>query len=551
MSGASGINGLFQNPLNRLGGHARGVEASVQRLSSGRRVNRAGDDAAASSMISKMSASVRSHAQTQRNIQQGISLLQTAEGALGEINQSLQRLQELIVQAGNGSHSADAQQAIQNEIDAILEGIDGIANVTEYNGTKLIMAQGGDDFDKIIAGLKSSWMEKAEDLIQAHYGLTADGADLTIEVHSLDGKSGVLAYVSGYPESGTGKYSGQEMHIDLDDFTPGDLPNGGSGPMYNDRIIAHEMVHAVMGRTMNYASLPKWFKEGTAEFIHGADERLSGDIAVNGGGATGRAAVVNAIDSWSGSSLDYSAGYAAVKYLHNNVPGGVAAVMGHLSANAGSTLDDAFAALGLVSEANFIAKFKVSGAAFIGGLDLTNADTGSIGGSDEGGPTPLNAEDVVPDINNSTDDPTVGFNEIWPDGNSDWVLQVGIHSDANSRFALGSYLPDARASALGLQGLDVVNDAAGAFAKLELALNSLGLHRAKVGSAINALGFAYNNNQSLSTNLVASKAAIEDADMATESSRLTRNQILVKASMAMLGQANQAESTMLALIENV
>ena len=204
-----------------------------------------------------------------------------------------------------------------------------------------------------------------------------------------------------------------------------------------------------------------------------------------------------------------------------------------------------------MSEANFIAKFKVSGAAFIGGLDLTNADTGSIGGSDEGGPTPLNAEDVVPDINNPTDDPTVGFNEIWPDGNSDWVLQVGIHSDANSRFALGSYLPDARASALGLQGLDVVNDAAGAFAKLELALNSLGLHRAKVGSAINALGFAYNNNQSLSTNLVASKAAIEDADMATESSRLTRNQILVKASMAMLGQANQAESTMLALIENV
>lgn len=533
-----------------MGKHYGAVVGAAERLSSGHRINRAADDSAGLSMVSKMGAKVRSQAQAQRNIQSGISLLQTADGGLAEIAHQLKRLSELVVQAGNETNGQNEIAAIQREIAALVEGIDGIANVTEYNGTSLLTAFGGAEFDAIIEGLKSSWMEKAEDLIQTHYGLTADGVDLEIEVRSIDGPSQVLAYVSGYPDPVTGKYSGQEMHIDLDDFTPGAMPNGGSGPMYNDRVVAHEMVHAVMGRTMNYASLSSWFKEGTAEFIHGADERLLGDINANGGGAAGIAAVVASIDSWSSTSLDYSSGYAAVKYMHQNATGGIAGVMNHLSTVGGSTLDDALNAVGLTDEATFIADFKVNGAAMISGLDLTNADTGSVGGSDEGGLTSLNAEDVVPDITNLTDDPTTGFAEIWPDGSGNLALQVGINNDGNSTFDLGAYLGDVRAESLGLDTLDVVSDVQGAFNKVESALSSLGIRRAAVGRALNTLGFASSNLDSDRINVSGSQSLIQDADVAAESARHARSQILVQAVSAMLTQANQNQRTLLRLIEN-
>ena len=162
----------------------------------------------------------------------------------------------------------------------------------------------------------------------------------------------------------------------------------------------------------------------------------------------------------------------------------------------------------------------------------------------------LSAEDVVPDITNLTDDPTVGFAEIWPDGTESFILQVGVNGDSASLFDLGSHLADARANSLGLQGMDVVNDLEGAFTALETALRSIGSHRAGVGSAMNALRYASSNLDTHRINLRSGQSTIEDADFAAESSSQLLHQILVKASSAMLLQANQSRSTLLRLIEN-
>jgi len=120
---------------------------SMEKLSSGFRINRAADDAAGLSISEKMRGQIRGLKQASRNAQDGISLIQTAEGALDETHAILQRMRELVVQAGNlGTNEEDDLQAIQDEIDELVEEITGIANRTEFNEKKLLSgAQAADD----------------------------------------------------------------------------------------------------------------------------------------------------------------------------------------------------------------------------------------------------------------------------------------------------------------------------------------------------------------------------------------------------------------------
>lgn len=112
---------------------------SMEKLSSGYRINRAGDDAAGLSISEKMRAQIRGLDQASRNSLDGISLIQTAEGALNETHAILQRMRELVVQAGNlGTNEAADLGSIQDEIDALTEEIGGISTRTEFNGKTLL-----------------------------------------------------------------------------------------------------------------------------------------------------------------------------------------------------------------------------------------------------------------------------------------------------------------------------------------------------------------------------------------------------------------------------
>ena len=116
----------------------RTLSTSMTRLSSGLRINEASDDAAGLAISEKLRAQVRGLAQAQRNANDGISLIQTAEGALNETSDMLIRIRELAVQASNGTLGTSERAAINNEFTALQAEIDRIANVTEFNGTKLI-----------------------------------------------------------------------------------------------------------------------------------------------------------------------------------------------------------------------------------------------------------------------------------------------------------------------------------------------------------------------------------------------------------------------------
>ncbi|NLC15085.1 MAG: flagellin Hag [Firmicutes bacterium] len=114
------------------------MSKSLEKLSSGYRINRAADDAAGLAISEKMKAQTRGLRQAVRNAQDGISLIQTAEGALSETHAILQRMRELMIQAGNGIYDSDDLAKIQGEITQLIDEIDGIASRTEFNGRGLL-----------------------------------------------------------------------------------------------------------------------------------------------------------------------------------------------------------------------------------------------------------------------------------------------------------------------------------------------------------------------------------------------------------------------------
>ena len=115
---------------------------SIEKLSSGSRINRAGDDAAGLAISEKLKASVRGLGQAKRNASDGISLIQTAEGGLNEVSNILIRLRELSVQAASDTIGAEEREYTNMEFQALTSEIDRIANVTEYNGKLLLNGQG-------------------------------------------------------------------------------------------------------------------------------------------------------------------------------------------------------------------------------------------------------------------------------------------------------------------------------------------------------------------------------------------------------------------------
>jgi|SRR5699024_9177312 len=172
------------NTYSRLTSANTSKSGSLAKLSSGLRINKAGDDAAGLSISEKMKNQISGLTQASRNAQDGISLIQTAEGALNETHSILNRMRDLTVQAGNGTNSADDLQAIQDEITELQKEIDRIAETTDFNGTKLL---GGDVQDlklQIGANATESMTLSIGDM--STVGLAVEALDISTEGADTD-----------------------------------------------------------------------------------------------------------------------------------------------------------------------------------------------------------------------------------------------------------------------------------------------------------------------------------------------------------------------------
>lgn len=138
MSSVINTNVASLNAQRNLSGSQSALQTSLQRLSSGMRINSAKDDAAGLAISERMTSQIKGLSQASRNASDGISLAQTAEGAMAEIGNNLQRIRELSVQSANATNSTSDRAALQSEVTQLTSEIDRVANQTSFNGTKLL-----------------------------------------------------------------------------------------------------------------------------------------------------------------------------------------------------------------------------------------------------------------------------------------------------------------------------------------------------------------------------------------------------------------------------
>ena len=207
---------------NRQLGITTGQQAkSSEKLSSGYRINRAADDAAGLTISEKMRKQIRGLDQASTNAQDGVSSVQTAEGALTEVHSMLQRMNELAVQAANGTNSKESdRQAIQDEIDQLTTEIDRVAETTKFNeiyllkgdsngGTKNVFMKGHD------AGLKGTLTDSAKsatfvmDELKAGDKVTIAGKEYSIGSTAAEAKA--LIVDPGNGKSSTVKIDGTKV----------------------------------------------------------------------------------------------------------------------------------------------------------------------------------------------------------------------------------------------------------------------------------------------------------------------------------------------------
>jgi len=228
--------------------------------------------------------------------------------------------------------------------------------------------------------------------------------------------------------------------------------------------------------------------------------------------------------------------------------------MVYLNQHQSATLSDAINAAtgGLYANADaFNADFVAHGAAFIAGMNLTDTDTGAIGGANADGGAIQTATSVIPDTSSrSGTNPLSGFNEIWENisaaaaGNNK-QLQVG----ANKADTLDVTLGAVNTAAMSIQNLDLVNNAGFATYMMDLALNHISEERSKIGAQLNRLESVITNNNISVESTVASRSRIQDADYAQETTSLTKAQILQQAATAVLAQANSSPQMLMALLK--
>ena len=547
------------NANRNLGISTKSLSKSTEKLSSGYKINRAGDDAARLAISEKMRGQIRGLNQAVSNSEDGISLIQTAEGAMQESHSILQRMRHLAVQSANDTNTSDDRVHIQAEISELTKELDRVANTTEFNTKKLTdgsfySGSGNKDIKTSLQEyLKGSWISDALTRVKDGTGLDLTGPiNLTVKF-----KTGLGSAVAQMGSSAGGKDFTLEINEDLiKDKTVSDfVGNSGleSGGILFDRLITHEMTHAVMRHNSSASvsgGIPLWFTEGLAESVQGND-RLS---------AQTEAAVVANMNS-TDPDAEYKKGYLAVSWMQNNVTSGTFDNFMNSLKTSGETFDNLVKTYyGPDTAADLFNNIKTAAltdtSSFLSQAKITLGD----GKQDALGDWDATAEDMILNsgsaetIKSSKESLTINSNtwNITWDGivntsNEGVHLQVGANTGQEVKLSIG----DIRTQSLfGLDELDVKSHdkASSAITRLDKAIQKVSGFRSQLGAMQNRLESTISNLSISFENLTSSESSIRDTDMAKEMANFTKNNILSQAGQSILSQANNSTQGVLSLL---
>lgn len=559
----SSMNALRNTNINSA--HASN---SMEKLSSGLRINKAGDDAAGLAISEKMRGQIRGLDQASSNAQDAISLIGTAEGALSETTSILQRMRELAVQGATDTNTVDDRDAMQKEISQLSEELDRIGNTTEFNTKKLL---NGDISTKILAaGSSVTGLSTSAKTVDGVYSLDVTSQATKATVGNAAAFGVTTASKIQINDTQIDIAAGESLKSVIDkinlvsDQTKVNAMVGDQGGLLlESQETGSATTLLVTGTNAQLLALGLTTGAGTALSAAGTD--AAGNL-----GGVAFTAEGNTITGQSGSSVeglklqlagtetaashtyaiaDADGAAGADTYTINGTA--VAIANGDTKAAIVQKINDQKDKTGVTAALdstgnNLVLTSTAVGANAQFSFETVGA-TGGLGGA----------------IAATTYNGTSGIDPTNLTGNTDGTVRVAssgnldFHIGANEGQQLRVGINDMRASVLGgalaadkIDKVDVTTKegAEKAITNIDAAIKTVSQERAKLGAVSNRLDHTIANLGTSSENLTSAESRIRDVDMAKEMSTYTKNNILAQAAQSMLSQANQQPQQVLNLL---
>ena len=527
---------------NRMLNVTTGQQAkSTEKLSSGYRINRAADDAAGLTISEKMRKQIKGLDQASTNAQDGVSSVQTAEGALTEVHSMLQRMNELAVQASNGTNSEDDRQAIQDEISQLTTEIDRVAETTKFNEIYLLKGdKSGTTKTNTVAAHDAGLAGKLSESVDGKTTFTADALAVGDKV-TIAGKEYTLV-----DSADTADYT------DLNGFTAqaGDkLTKDGETYTYVD---AAETTPA--GQT---AAAAGWFKDSNTGTGADTVTVAAGDKLTRSGKTTtfmGDAAAATIAKTLSEAQAEIKKATANSKVTIDGKEYTVSTKTDLTLAQPTATADD------LANMVSSDSNIKVGtnqyyvvpkGSEKDSEITIDDAykmmakelETASSIGADE------KTKASVKNNGDGTFEITQGKVEVKK--SLSFSLHVGADADATNKINVD--IDAMSAAGLGIKGINVKDDsgvaATYAIDAIADAVAKVSSQRSALGAVQNRLEHTIDNLDNVVENTTSAESRIRDTDMAEEMVNYSKNNILAQAGQSMLAQANQSTQGVLSLLQ--
>lgn len=490
-------NIMALNSHRQLGINNSNIAKSLEKLSSGYRINRAGDDAAGLAISEKMRAQIKGLEAATDNSQDAISLVQTAEGGLQEVHSMLNRMMELATKSSNGTYTDDVdRQALQDEVSALKDEINRIADTTNFNGIKLLDGSMGVGTTGVVAA-----------------GANLDGASAPVnftfeapEGYTIEIKQDTAAARAGTAAWGNGANS-KTLTITLktgEEYTQADL----------DKLI-----NGVTGTPAEAAgkiklTIDNGFKTGAAnnDIVAAANGKAEAAKKATVDSVNGKLTITANKAGKNASTLTFlAAGNKGVTVDATN--GNTSVVLEAGKEYSASELNDLLSKAGAGMSVSFEGKMSAADLATEtqGGRQLANGAGIAAGGG--------------------------------------LTLQIGDTNDTWNELNLS--IADIHVTALDLNSVDISTreGASAAMGKIKTAINTVSTQRGKLGAIQNRLEHTINNLGVTTENITAAESRIRDVDMAKEMMEFTKNSVLMQSAQAMLAQANMQPQSVLQLLQ--
>lgn len=494
-------NIMAMNAYRNYNNNTSALSKNLEKLSSGYKINRAGDDAAGLAISEKMRAQITGLKAASKNVKDGVSLVKTAEGALQEVHDMLNRMDSLATQSANGTYDNEVDRLnLQKEVTALKSEIDRIAESSNFNGKKLLDGSLGDTKVKVsaanLAGAPATPTDVAATAATSTTGavgigaagektLTVEYADASGKLHSVDVK-----YTSSATDTtnATNMIDALKKNGELSSLF--EITGGTGGIKFTNKQAGPSDIKVTNVKTSDTTNT------ALANGMTNVDGKpASVDVAVADLDAAGTSTKLAADDNITinGTKYQFVANASNLKNLDKGVVG---VLVGKNDGETIANLNKALEGAGIKAEAA------------AGKLNFKPTENGS----------PLK-------------------------------LQIGDTADEFNQLSVS--VGDMHSVALGIGDLSIADQtgAAEAIEKIKTAINTVSSTRGDLGAIQNRLEHTQNNLSVMTENIQDAESSIRDTDVADEMMAYTKNNILIQSAQAMLAQANQVPQGVLQLLQ--